>query len=151
MPDVHSHGREWPAWPILAVAALMLAGLVGTATLAWRPGEFNIAEAAALHDAGEVQRLLWLGADPRAPQRVRGMLVRRAADLHLTPMEAAVMRRRDDVALVLLSAGAVAHAGEAARLRCLAIVAGGPDIARLLEERFALPDDECPAVPPPWE
>ena len=69
----------------------------------WEP--LNLAEAAALRDRGEVAQLLAEGQDPNATYRVRRGFVREYA-MQLTPVEAALATRRDEIVQILVDAGA---------------------------------------------
>jgi hypothetical protein len=100
--------RRWTT--VLAAApagALALAwlGLSGAAALwgnpLWRVEPLNLAEAAALRDAGEVARLLKGGAAPDALYPVRaGFLFRKATTL--TPLDAATRAERPEIVQLLL-------------------------------------------------
>ena len=69
----------------------------------WKP--LNLAEAAALRDAGEVAHLLADGSDPNATYPIRrGFLHDDASEM--TPLEAARAARRDEIVQILLDAGA---------------------------------------------
>jgi hypothetical protein len=74
----------------------------------WLPAPLNLAEAAALRDRGEVARLLAEGKDPNATYRVRRGVVRRYA-MEMTPIEAALATRRDEIVQLLLDSGATPH------------------------------------------
>ncbi len=69
----------------------------------WEP--LNLAEAAALRDRGEVARLLAEGQDPNATYRIRRGFVREYA-MQLTPVEAALATRREEIVQILVDAGA---------------------------------------------
>ena len=71
----------------------------------WRWEPLNLSEAAALRDRGEVARLLAEGADPNATYRVRRGAVRSYA-MEMTPMDAALAARRDEIVQLLLDGGA---------------------------------------------
>jgi hypothetical protein len=68
----------------------------------WEP--LNLAEAAALRDRGEVARLLAEGHDPNATYRVRRGAVRSYA-MQMTPLNAALSARRDEIVQILIDAG----------------------------------------------
>jgi len=78
----------------------------------WLREPLNLAEAAALRDRGEVARLLARGDDPNATYRVRRGFVR-DYPIQMTPMAAAMAARRDEIAQILLDAGAKPLAPEA--------------------------------------
>jgi hypothetical protein len=78
----------------------------------WLYEPLNLAEAAALRDRGEVARLLAAGKDPNATYRVRRGFVR-DYPVAMTPMAAAMATRRDEIAQILLDAGAKPLAPEA--------------------------------------
>ena len=69
----------------------------------WEP--LNLAEAAALRDAGEVSRLLADGSDPNATYQIRPGFIHVDAS-RMTPVEAARASRRDEIVQILLDAGA---------------------------------------------
>jgi hypothetical protein len=92
-------------------AVLALARIVFLILAAWGLHPFwtweplNLSEAAALRDRGEVARLLAEGQDPNRTYPVRRGFVRSYA-MRLTPMEAALASRRDEIVQILLDAGA---------------------------------------------
>ncbi len=146
-------GSSVAVWLLLPPVALLV-GLIVSTAVGWREPHVNLAEATVLKDAGEMQRRLWAGADPRARERVRGgqIMVDSRDDLWLTPMEAAIYRNRPDLAHLLLLNGAVADPDETVRLRCLAEQQRARDVARLIEAE--VPDaarGQCPAIPVPWQ
>jgi hypothetical protein len=145
--------RWWPPLAAWVPSCLLVAELCLVQIGGWPSGQFNLVEATAMRDAGEVQRQLWRGASATAPQRVRGRVVRRSKDLWLTPMEAAIMIRRADLATLLLANGAVRSAEEGIRLLCLAEQQGAPDIVRLIQHGWEnWPGPACSKpVPEPWQ
>ena len=69
----------------------------------WEP--LNLAEAAALRDAGEVAHLLADGSDPNATYPIRRGFIHDDAS-EMTPLAAARAAQRDEIVQILLDAGA---------------------------------------------
>ncbi len=110
----------------------------------------TLAEAAALHDDGEIVRLIRSGADPNKADTVRRGFVHNEAQI-LTPLEAAVGARRADIVELLLESGASLDAATRTRLLCFADVVDAGDVSALLETRR--PEDGqvmCESVETPW-
>lgn len=104
-------GRLMPwlaAAPAVVLACLSLVWL-GLAVVDrhpfWPRVTPNLAEAAAMHDAGEVARLLAGGLDPNAAYFVRAGLLRRQS-IRVTPLEAALEAGNSEVEALLVRAGA---------------------------------------------
>ena len=88
----------------VARLAMLLAALAGAHPF-WRVEPLNLAEAAALRDAGEVARLIASGQDPNGTYTVRaGVLGSDPAPL--TPVAAAMAARRGEIVTLLIDAGA---------------------------------------------
>jgi hypothetical protein len=146
------------AMPGTAAALVSLVMLVMAARGShpvWRHQDVNMSEAAALHDAATVIRLIRAGEDPRTPRRIQsGMLFER--EVALTPLEAAIAARRPEVVDVLLSempGGLDADAWS--RAVCLAGAVKAHDVERVLHDHRpgrAAGDArvECTAHALPW-
>ena len=91
---------------VLTVARLVMlvAGLAGAHPF-WRFEPMTLSEAAALHDGGEVARLLAEGQDPNGTYPVRAGYLSSEPAL-LTPVAAALAARRGEIVDLLLDAGA---------------------------------------------
>ena len=105
-------GWTWPAR--LAAAPIVLLALVCVVWLAmasagahpfWRTEALTLAEAAALRDAGEVARLAAAGHDVNRAYRVRAGFLR-SETVRLTPLEAARLADRPEIAALLRDLGA---------------------------------------------
>jgi hypothetical protein len=133
----------------LGTAALLVGVPFGVDPV-WAVEPVTLPEAAALHDNGEVVRLIMRGADPNQPGTVRANFARNQPAV-LTPLEAAVAIRRADMVQVLLDNGASLDAGSWTRLVCFASVVDAGEVRSLLNERR--PDgvsDSCEHVQTPW-
>jgi len=94
-----------PSIVLAVVQVLMLLAGVAGAHPFWRFEPVNLAEAAALHDGGEVARLIAEGQDPNGTYPVRaGYLSSEPASL--TPIAAAIAARRGEIVTLLIDAGA---------------------------------------------
>ena len=120
----------------LRVACAALPALVGIAVagamapLFWRGGSLNLAEAAALRDAGEVVRQITAGADPNASYPLRRGIL---AAPSLTPLEAAVGARRAEIVELLMAHGAKVDLAGWRRLNCFAQKTGATDVVATLD------------------
>ena len=95
-----------PAVVLTAARLVMLLLALGGGHPFWQWRELTLSEAAALHDAGEVARLLAEGQDPNATYPVRAGYVT-SETMMLTPVAAAMAAQRDEIVDMLLDAGAV--------------------------------------------
>jgi hypothetical protein len=123
------------AMPAAAVAMLHLLMLVAAAFDLhpfWRTHPLNLSEAAALHDAGEVVRLIEQGQNPDAPQPVRAGVIDSTARV-LTPFEAAVAEDRPEIIALLLRTGAALDTATWTRLYCFAAREPARDTQAFLE------------------
>ena len=83
---------------------MLIAGIAGAHPF-WQFEPLTLSEAAALHDGGEVARLIAEGHDPNGTYSVRaGYLTSEPA--MLTPVAAAMAARRGEIVDILLDAGA---------------------------------------------
>lgn len=118
-------------WLVLA-AAITGAGLAGYGALA-APRDVTLSEAVALRVPAEVVKLIRAGADPAAPARVRGGIIREHPSM-LTPLEAAVVTRRPELVRLLVQEGAVLDDTNYLVLSCLAADSGFDDVLAVLGE-----------------
>ena len=117
---------------LAAAAAILLASSVGYRALA-APGDFTLAEAAALRDEADVLRQIGAGADPNARAVIRrGMLS--DPEFLMTPLEAAVAARHDLVVGLLLANGARLDHANWPALYCLAQDRDADEIVVLLTQ-----------------
>jgi len=138
----------------LRVACAAIPALVGIAVAAamaplfWRGGSLNLAEAAALRDAGEVVRQIAAGADPNATYPLRPGVI---AALSVTPLEAAVGSRRAEMVDLLMLHGAKVDADQWQRLHCFALRTGASDVIGMLD-RYRTGDSpsSCEGVSTPF-
>lgn len=96
------------AGPPVVLATLRLMMLLGAPAGAhpfwgWQP--LTLSEAAALHDGGEVARLIAEGADPNGTYPVRAGYISREPVM-ITPVAAAMAAKRGEIVDILLDAGA---------------------------------------------
>ena len=130
---------------LLTIAAAMLAAAAFGYHPLW-PGERpTLSEAIVMRDLGALTQ--WLEERPDMQRRYpvrEGMVTERA--LSLTPFEAIVAARRDDVLLYLRERGIEPTAAELPRLRCLAAQKEAADVLKALGG--PLPD--CGGVEANW-
>lgn len=137
-------GRGRPSWRQWLAAAPPLVAFAGSITVAvgwvagaqpfWGLQELTLSEAVATRDAGEVTRLVERERiDPNRSWPVRpGLLDGVTA---ATPLEAAVLARRAEMAGLLLRLGAVVPDGRSrTALICLGVGASAGDVVALLLE-----------------
>ncbi len=121
-----------PAAAVALLHALMLAAAAFDRHPFWRTRDLNLSEAAALHDAGEVVRLIELGHDPgRAAVVGAGLIVEEP--WVLTPLEAAVAEDRPEIVDLLLRHGAPLEPATWTRLRCFAGTVEAEEAAAMLD------------------
>ena len=133
---------------IAVSAAVVLAGIAGGAPPFWRGGSLTLSEAAALHDQGELVRLIDSGSDPNATYLLRPNVL---AFRSLTPLEAAVGARRAEMVDLLMLHGARIDGGMWRRLHCFAIETGGADVVQTLDHfRPSGAEGSCEGVKSPY-
>jgi hypothetical protein len=119
--------------PALALAALSLywaLGAVGGHGL-WPADDVTLPEAVATRNSAEAARLIGLGQNPNARDRVRAGILA-GHDIWVTPLEAAVWTRDANLVKMLLNYGAVTDRREARILRCIAGAAAGREMHDVL-------------------
>lgn len=94
-----------PAMLVAAVRVVFLILALWDQHPFWVFEPLNLSEAAALRDGGEVARLLAEGHDPNAVYLVRGGFLR-DDEMRVTPIEAALASRRDEIVQLLRDGGA---------------------------------------------
>jgi len=145
----------------LALPGTLLAGVLtihmvmalGAAHPMWREQPVNISEAAALHDAATVLRLMRQGATATDRHLVRaGLLFDRA--VALTPLEAAIAAGRGEVVDVVLAASMPVEWNTWQHAKCLAAgdqeVDGVVDAYRPVESAEPGRHLDCADVEKPW-
>jgi hypothetical protein len=133
--------QSWLQWlaaapPVVAFAGsivIAVGWLVGAQPF-WSVPELTLSEAVAARDAGEVTRLVERErVDPNRSWPVRDGLLDGVSAA--TPLEAAVLARRADMAGLLLRLGAVVPDGAPrTALICLGVRASAGDVVALLLE-----------------
>ena len=114
----------------------------------WRAEDVNMSEAAAIRDFAEVARLVERGESPSMVRPVRAGMSDGTSST-LTPLEAATIAEREEIAAYLIERGARPAAGEWLRLRCHAENSGLDDLAEVLDTaRPAGVALTCDGVPP---
>jgi hypothetical protein len=138
-----------PALAAVAVSAAIVAvAATNDAPLFWRSGSLTLSEAAALHDQGELVRLIASGNDPNAVYPLRADVLAVRA---LTPLEAAVGARRPEMVELLMGHGATVDSNAWRRLHCFAIASGAADVVQTLDRfRPADTDGSCVAISTPF-
>lgn len=134
--------REKASWLQWVAAAPPLVAFVGSIVIAggwaagarpfWQVPELTLSEAVATRDAGEVTRLVERErVDPNRAWPVRGGLLGDVTSA--TPLEAAVLTRREEMARLLLRLGAAVPPGAPrAALICLGVRSAAADVIALL-------------------
>jgi len=139
-----------PGAVLLAIAVAHLAGVALGHDRMWPTETLTLSEAAALRDEAEVLLLIGRGADPNAPGVVRRDFLRGTEDV-LTPLEAAVGARREQMIELLLQLGATLDAPTWTRLTCFAERHDAPAAGRVLAaHRPDGADADCEGVATPW-
>jgi hypothetical protein len=119
-----------PVLLIVLAAAVLTAALFGYQPL-WPDAAPTLSEAIVVRDLGALSRALEARPDMQRRYSVRaGMVTDR--DLELTPFEAVIAAKRDDVMSFLAARGIVPVPAEVRRLRCLAAASEAADVLRLL-------------------
>ena len=136
-----------PPAVVTAIEIAMLVLSLGGDHPRWRAQEVNLSEAAAIRDFAEVARLVERGENPGMARPVRqGMVEGEARDL--TPLEAATIGEREEIAAYLIEHGAQPAADEWLRVRCHAQRSGLDDLATVLETaRPAGIEVNCEGIP----
>jgi len=140
------------ALPALAAVAVSAAIVVMPVTDGsppfWNGGSLTLSEAAALHDQGELVRLIASGSDPNQVYALRpDVLAVRA----LTPLEAAVGARRPEMVDLLVRHGATVEPTAWRRLRCFATQTGDADVVQALDRvRPAGSEASCEGISTPF-
>jgi len=108
----------------------------------------TLSEAAALHDQGELVRLIAAGSDPNAVYPLRADVLAVRA---LTPLEAAVGARRPEMVELLMHHGATVDPNAWRRLHCFAIATGAADVVQTVDRfRPADSDASCEGISTPF-
>ena len=138
----------FPSLLIGGALVVMAGALVGWHPF-WSEPELTLSEAAALKDLGTMQRVLWRGADPNVPAKVRAGILKEH-DLVVTPLEASVGTRTPTAMEFLMSRGARMDSRQRVVITCLAIKDNATEIIDFLNraDRHAPPD--CDHVATPW-
>jgi len=142
-------GAAAPALAAVAVsAAIVVMAVMSDAPPFWRGGSLTLSEAAALHDQGELVRLIASGHDPNAVYALRADVLAVRA---LTPLESAVGARRPEMIELLLRHGAEVDSGAWRRLHCFAMATGDADVVQMLDRfRPAGSDASCEGIIGPF-
>ena len=139
-----------PGWvmavpPMLVAAFALLLGL-GVPPVTrwfWPVSDTNIVEAAFVRDGARVRVLAARRESLNDAQRVRPELLDSDDPRVMTPLEAAIRGRSDEVVRLVLELGAKADADEATRLQCVALEEGADGAAALMGEAFGLAAPSC--------
>ena len=134
---------------LLLVCAAIVAGALFSYHPFWPDDQPTFAEAIIMRDMGALVQRLEERPDVRQRFPVRpGMINDRS--LELTPYEAVVAAKRDDVYLVLKERGMTPPPESVLRLQCLAARTSARDVLTLLGE--LPPDADCSEdrFPTPW-
>ena len=145
--------RVCRALAVVPAIALAIASLGWTAGAfagggLWPARDETLSEAAATRNKAEAARLIALGEDPNRPAPVRAGLLPGGQSQVVTPIEAAILVRRPDMAKMLLDYGVSIDAEELRRLRCTSERLEDRDVRAFLEglspEPWPTPCDRAP-------
>jgi hypothetical protein len=129
---------------LVALGALTLgAGLPAAEEWFWPAPATNMAEAAATRDAARVRVLAGRAVDPNARFPVRPGLLDGDAPREMTPLEAAIRSRREELVAVVIQLGARPDTDEAQRLQCVATAVDAPRAAEILQRMLGAPPATC--------
>jgi dolichyl-phosphate beta-glucosyltransferase len=131
-----------PPIVIAAFALLIGIGLPPVAGWFWPESDTNIVEAAFVRDAARVLALAPRESMNQA-QRLRETLLDSDDPRMMTPLEAAVRGKNEEVVRIVLELGARPAADEVRRLHCLAVKEGVNGAAQMLRETFRVPEASC--------
>ena len=131
-----------PPMLVAAFALLLGLGVPPVRQWFWPVSDTNIVEAAFVRDGARV-RVLASRESLNQPQPVRAQLLDSDDPRVMTPLEAAVRGRSDEVVRIVVELGARPGTEEVHRLRCLALDEGVNGAAELLRETFDLADRSC--------
>jgi hypothetical protein len=138
-----------PPLAAFAISAVIVMTAPGGAPPFWRGGPLTLSEASALHDQGELVRLIAAGANPNAVYPLRAGIVAARA---LTPLEAAVGARRAEMVDLLMRHGATADPATWRRLDCFAQQTGAADVVEMLRRyRSSGIEASCAGVSTPFQ
>ena len=131
--------------PAIALAVMSLAWTAGGVTGGglWPARDGTLSEAAATRNKAEAVRLIASGEDPNRPGRVREQLLPGGQSRIVTPLEAAILARRPDVAQMLIDYGASLDAERLRALRCLSERLEDRDVRAFLERLSPEPWPVC--------
>jgi hypothetical protein len=131
---------------VALVSALLAIGPPALARAFWPEPATNVAAAAALGDAARVRVLAARGAPLDVPMPVPRGYVDDAPPA-MSALEAAVRRRSEELAAVLIDLGVRPSPEEAHRLFCLSTMMETEEVAAMLKEAFAVEPAACDAPP----
>ncbi len=137
-----------PALLLVATVVILASGAIGH-PIAWRVDPVTLPEAVALRDAGEMLRLIRHGVDPNARARVRAGLV--GEEAALTPLEAAVASRHEEMVAAVLANGARIDPTGWKPIACYSKLQAFDVLEVLRKAAPTLPvPEDCDAVRYPW-
>ena len=137
-----------PLVVLLAFAASGAAALTTGQPLFWPAQPVTLTEAIGMHDTAEIVRQIALGANPNVPYDTWDIL-KRYQHVSVTPLEAAVATREQNLFETVLAHGALLTPENARTLHCFAVQEHAPDIATYVAARFP-PPASCDGVKLPW-
>lgn len=132
-----------PPLVLALFAAALAAGAPGVQDWFWPEPTTNIAEAAVLRDGARVRVLAAEGSrlDLALPVEAR---LADDAPATMTPLEAAVRSRSDEMVQLVLELGATAAAADIQRLHCLAAQLDAAGLQAVLSRETGVPPAPCP-------
>ena len=139
-----------PGIVLIAIAIALLTAMAAGDDRLWRTERLTLPEAAALRDDAEVVLLIGKGADPNKAGVIRARFLT-GDPVVLTPLEAAVGARREQMVMLLLDHGTTLDLATWTRLKCFAGRVDAPAVEAVLDARR--PEGaviDCKGVDTPW-
>ena len=137
-----------PAAALVAFGASGAAALVNGQPLFWPAQPVTLTEAIGMHDTAEIVRQIALGANPNIRYDTWDIL-KRYQNVSVTPLEAAVATREQNLFEMIVAHGALLTPENARTLHCFAVQEHAADIAAYVAARFP-PPASCDGVQLPW-
>jgi hypothetical protein len=137
-----------PVAVLLTFAASGAAALATGQPLFWPAQPVTLTEAIGMHDTAEIVRQIALGANPNIRYDTWDIL-KRYQHVSVTPLEAAVATRVQNLLEMVIAYGALLTPENARTLHCFAVQEHAADIAAYVAARFP-PPASCVGVQLPW-
>jgi len=137
-----------PVAVLVGFAASGAAALTTGQPLFWPAQPVTLTEAIGMHDTAEIVRQIALGANPNIRYDAWDIL-KRYQHVSVTPLEAAVATREQNLFEMIVAHGALLTPENARTLHCVAVQEHATAIAAYVAARFP-PPASCNGVQLPW-